>query len=357
MNELLKLHRNSDLKSNVSIGMLLLKARTFIALIVLVIVFSVLSPNFLTGQSLVLIAKHVALYAIMGIGMTAVIICGGIDLSVGSIVGLGGMIAGGLIYQGLRLPMFGIAIYFNVFIVIIITLILGVLVGAVNGLLVSRFKVAAFIATLGTMYIARGFALLRSGGETFPNLVGKTELGNTGFPILGAGVVFGIPISIWIMIVFGLVAAYIFKKTTLGWHIFAVGGNEKAAELSGVRVNRIKMFVYMFSGFCSAMVGLIVSSQLVASHPANGTSWEMNAIAAAVLGGTSMAGGIGSIGGTIIGAFVIGVLNDGMVMLGVSEFWQMVIKGLVIIVAVMVDQVQRDLQNKLALQSRNSTQK
>ena len=339
------------LKNPSTAGMLLLKARTFIALFLLLIVFSILSPTFLTPQSLILIAKHVALYAIMGIGMTSVIISGGIDLSVGSVVGLSGMIAGGLLYQGMRLG--DVTVYFNAVIVCIIACVLGTLVGGVNGLLVSRFKVAPFIATLGTLYVSRGFALIRSGGETFPNLMGKQELGNTGFQLLGAGTCLGIPFSIWIMVVLGLATAYVFKKTPLGWHIFAVGGNEKAAMMSGIRVPRIKMTVYMFSGFCAAVVGLIVSSQLVAAHPATGESWEMNAIAAAVLGGTSMAGGIGTIGGTIVGAFVIGVLNDGMIMLGVSEFWQMVIKGLVIVVAVIVDQVQRDMQNRMALQTRN----
>lgn len=155
------------------------------------------------------------------------------------------------------------------------------------------------------------------------------------------------------MIVIGFIAAYLFKKTPFGWHNFAVGGNERAAELSGIRVKRVKKLVYMFSGFCAAMVGVIVSSQLVASHPATGETWELNVIAAAVLGGTSLAGGRGTIGGTILGAFVIGVLSDGMVMMGVSEFWQMVIKGLVIVLAVIVDQFQGKLQNKLALESRS----
>lgn len=340
---------------NVNMGLILLKARTFIALIALVIVFSFLAPNFLSAQSMILIAKHVALYAVLGIGMTFVVVSGGIDLSVGSIVGLSGMIAGGLIYEGLVLPMFGVTVYFSVPVVMLITIIVGILVGAVNGLLVTRFNVAPFIATLGVLYVARGFSMLRSGGATFPNLVGKPELGNTGFPRLGADGFLGVPFSIWIMILIGVIAAYIFKKTPIGWHIFAVGGNERAAELSGIRVKRVKMLVYMISGLCAAIVGLIVSSQLVASHPATGESWELNAIAAAVLGGTSLAGGRGSIGGTILGAFVIGVLSDGMVMMGVSEFWQMVIKGLVIVLAVIVDQVQRNLQNKLALESRNKS--
>ncbi|VBB09683.1 abc transporter permease [Lucifera butyrica] len=340
-------------KNTMSLGMLLLKARTFIALILLVVVFSFLTPSFLSANSLILVAKHVALYALLAIGMTLVIISGGIDLSVGSIVGLAGMIAGGLINEGLRLDLFGVTIYFNVLIIILFTLLLGTGVGAVNGFLITRFNVAPFIATLGTMYAARGFALIRSNGETFPNLVGSVKLGNEGFPILGAGHVLGIPIAIWIMIFVGAVAAYMLKKTPLGWHIFAVGGNEKAAELSGIRVRRVKTIVYMISGFCSAIVGLIVASELVAAHPATGNTWEMNAIAAAVLGGTSMAGGIGTIGGTLVGAFVIGVLSDGMVMVGVSEFWQMVIKGLVIVVAVIVDQFQRNLENKMALQRKD----
>jgi erythritol transport system permease protein len=341
-------------QNNVTFGMLLLKLRTFIALIILLIIFSIITPNFLSTTNFIMMSKHVAQYAIMAIGMTFVMVSGGIDLSVGSIVGLTGMIAGGLIYEGLVLPMFGVTIFFNIPIIIFLTLAIGVAVGVINGLLVSRMKVPPFIATLGTMYIARGFALLRSGGETFPNLIGKEEYGNTGFPILGADTLLGLPIAIWIMALLAVAAVYIFKKTPLGCHIYALGGNQRAAELSGVRVNRVKMTVYMVSGFCCAIVGLIVSSQLVASHPANGTSWEMNAIAAAVLGGTSLSGGIGTIGGTIIGAFVIGILNDGMVMLGVSEFWQMVIKGLVIVLAVIVDQIQRDLQKKAALQSRNA---
>jgi erythritol transport system permease protein len=219
-----------------------------------------------------------------------------------------------------------------------------------SAILITRFNVAPFIATLGMLYVARGASLLLSQGKTFPNLVGSPELGNTGFPMLGAGTLMGIPVSIWILVLLGTAAAYIAAKTPLGRHIYAVGGNERAAVLSGVRVFRTKMFVYMFSGFCSAIAGLIIASQLVASHPMSGDMFELTAIAAAVLGGTSMAGGRGTIGGTIIGAFVIGVLGDGMVMMGVSSFWQMVIKGLVIVAAVVVDQFQRNLQSKAALQ-------
>ncbi|ESX05705.1 sugar ABC transporter permease [Mesorhizobium sp. LSJC268A00] len=337
--------------SSVSSGSLLLtlmKARTFIALIAVLIFFSIAAPNFLSTANLILMSKHVALNAFLAMGMTFVIITGGIDLSVGSIVGLCGMVAGYLVLNGIDLQ-FGYTIYFNVVDIALITLAVGILIGAVNGLLITRLNVAPFIATLGVLYVARGLALLSSDGRTFPNLVGKPELGTTGFGFLGAGRLLGLPVAIWILIVVALAAAYLAKYTPLGRHIFAVGGNERASRISGVRVNMVKMFVYMFSGFCAAIVGLIISSELMASHPATGESFELNAIAAAVLGGTSMSGGRGTIGGTIVGAFVIGILSDGLVMMGVSSFWQMVIKGLVIIVAVVVDQAQRRLQSRVTL--------
>ncbi|PTE11160.1 ABC transporter permease [Mesorhizobium helmanticense] len=331
-----------------SLLLTLMKARTFIALIAVLIFFSIAAPNFLSTANLILMSKHVALNAFLAMGMTFVIITGGIDLSVGSIVGLCGMVAGYLVLNGIDLQI-GYTIYFNVVEIALITLAVGILIGAVNGLLITRLNVAPFIATLGVLYVARGLALLSSDGRTFPNLVGKSELGTTGFGFLGAGRLLGLPVAIWILIVVALAAAYLAKYTPLGRHIFAVGGNERASRISGVRVNMVKMFVYMFSGFCAAIVGLIISSELMASHPATGESFELNAIAAAVLGGTSMSGGRGTIGGTIVGAFVIGILSDGLVMMGVSSFWQMVIKGLVIIVAVVVDQAQRRLQSRVTL--------
>jgi erythritol transport system permease protein len=331
-----------------SITLNLMKLRTFIALFAVLIFFSFAAPNFLSAANLILMSKHVALNAFLAMGMTFVIVTGGIDLSVGSIVGLCAMVAGGLILYGFDLRI-GYTVYFNVVEVIVITLCVGLAIGAVNGILITRLNVAPFIATLGTLYIARGLALLSSDGATFPNLVGSEDLGTTGYGFLGAGRLLGLPVVIWILIVVALAAAYLARFTPLGRHIFAVGGNERAAALSGIRVARVKMFVYMFSGFCAAIVGLVVSSELMASHPATGESFELNAIAAAVLGGTSMSGGRGTIGGTIVGAFVIGILSDGLVMMGVSSFWQMVIKGLVIIVAVVVDQAQRRLQQRVAL--------
>jgi len=335
-------------KQNISIGMILMQARTFIALFILTVAFTLLLSNrginFLSPINLLTVTKHVAITAILAIGMTFVIITGGIDLSVGSIVGLCGMIAGGLIHEGLNLPMFHMTIYYHVWVIIILTLILGTLIGLVNGLVITRFNVAPFIGTLGMMYIARGFANIRSGGATFPNLQGQARLGNTGFPFLGAGKIIGIPVSIWILIIVLAIGIYVAKKTPLGRHIYAIGGNARAARLSGVKVKRITTIVYAFSGFCSAIVGLIIASQLVAAHPATGETYEMSAIAAAVLGGTSLSGGIGTIGGTIIGAFVMGVLGDGLVMMGVSEFWQNVIRGVVIVAAVIFDQMQQQMK-------------
>ncbi|NVP55131.1 ABC transporter permease [Mycoplana rhizolycopersici] len=340
--------QNAQAGDGGSMLLTLMKLRTFIALFAVIAFFSIFAPNFLSTANIILMSKHVALNAFLAMGMTFVIITGGIDLSVGSIVGLCGMVAGGLILYGIDLQI-GYTVYFNIVEVAIITLLVGVAIGAVNGLLITKLNVAPFIATLGTLYVARGFALLSSDGQTFPNLAGNPDLGTTGFAFLGSGRIFGLPVSVWILVVVALAAAYIAKYTPIGRQIFAVGGNERAARMSGIKVDRVKMFVYMFSGFCAAIVGIIISSELMASHPATGNSFELNAIAAAVLGGTSMSGGRGTIGGTIIGAFVIGILSDGLVMMGVSSFWQMVIKGIVIIVAVVVDQAQRRLQQRVAL--------
>jgi erythritol transport system permease protein len=327
----------------------LMRLRTFIALFAVIIFFSFAAPNFISTGSIVLMSKHVALNAFLAIGMTFVIVTGGIDLSVGSLVGLCGMVAGLLILHGIELP-FGYTLFFNIPEIILIILILGVFVGLLNGLLVTWLNVAPFIATLGSLYVARGAALLISDGSTFPNLEGNPAFGTTGYAFLGAGHILNLPVSIWLLVLVALAAAYLARWTPLGRHIFMVGGNERAAALSGVNVNRVKLFVYMFSGFCAAIVGLVISSELMAAHPATGETFELNAIAAAVLGGTSMSGGRGTIGGTVIGAFVIGILSDGLVMMGVSSFWQMVIKGVVIIAAVVVDQAQRKLQQRVALQ-------
>jgi erythritol transport system permease protein len=343
--------RDESTKAKIALrgGVNILFGLTLLGLLLLLwLLLGVSTRSFWTPNNITNLLRQGSMTAILAIGQTFVIITGGIDLSVGSIVGLCGMVAGWLILNGLDLP-FGYTVYFNVVEIVIITLGVGMLIGAINGFLITRLNVAPFIATLGTLYVARGLALLSSDGRTFPNLVGDPSLGNTGFAFIGSGRFLGLPVSIWILVLVGAGAAYLAARTPLGRHIFAVGGNERAAALSGIRVSRVKMFVYVFSGFCASIVGLIISSELMASHPATGETFELNAIAAAVLGGTSMSGGRGTVGGTIIGAFVIGILSDGLVMMGVSSFWQMVIKGLVIIVAVVVDQAQRRLQQRVTL--------
>ncbi len=337
---------------------LLLEGRAFIALIVLIIIFALLSDSFLTFNNLVTMTKHVAYNAILALGMLFVILKGGIDLSVGSTVGLSGVVAGTLL-QGWNLTLFDIVVYPQVWVVVLASLTVGTLVGLINGVLVTRFNVAPFIATLGMLYVARGAALLISDGTTYPRLAGSPELNNEGFLLLGGGRILTIPTAIWIMIAFAAVAAFVLTKTPFGRWVYAAGGNERAAALSGVPVPKVKLRVYMISGFCAATTGLIISSELTSAAPQLGETFELNAIAAVVIGGAALTGGRGNVRGVLIGAFVIGFLSDGLVLLGVSTFWQTTIKGAVIILAVMLDQAQQRVKRSknaaLAAANRSST--
>lgn len=325
--------------------LLLLKLRAVLVLAILLLAFSILTPSFLTVNNLSILAKHVAISAILAVGMTFVILAGGIDLSVGSIAGLAGMVAGGLLTVGIGGHTAGVVVS------VLAALLVSAAVGLLNGVLVSRLAVAPFIATLGTLYIARGAAMLLSQGKTFPDLAGTAARGSTGFSVLGQSFVLGVPLPVWLMIAIAAVASMVAARTPFGRHVYAIGGNERAARLAGIRIERVKVLTYCFSGACAGLVGLIIASQLESAHPATGETFELNAIAAVVLGGTSLMGGRGSIGGSLIGAFVIGVLADGLVMIGVSEFWQMVIKGLVIVLAVTVDQLQSRVQARIAAAS------
>src|SRR5271157_3101387 len=217
----------------------LLRARAFLVLLLLLILFSSLAPSFLTANNLSILSKHVAISAILAIGMTFVVLTGGIDLSVGSVAGLGGMVAGYLLTQGLQMG--GSVHYPPVAAAILITLAVCLVVGLLNGWLVAKAGVAPFIATLGTLYIARGAALLLSNGKTFPNLAGQAARGNTGFPLLGQSFLFGIPVPVWMMFALFVIAALVAAKTPFGRHVYAVGGNERAARLAGIRVPRVKL--------------------------------------------------------------------------------------------------------------------
>jgi erythritol transport system permease protein len=332
-------------RRKVNLSKLLVEGRAFVALIVIVLTFSLISDNYLQSENLILMTRHVAMNAILAFGMLLVILNGGIDLSVGSAVGLSGVVAGYLL-GGMPLPFSDDVAYPSVLAVIIIALAVGGLVGLVNGLVITRLGVAPFIATLGMLYVARGFALLITNGETFTKLRGEEALGNTGFITVLAGKPLGIPMPVWLMVAFAVACSILLNRTAFGRWLYATGGNERAAELSGVPARRVKLLIYVLAGFCAGTVGLLLTADLPAATPNGGTLYELNAIAAVVIGGAALSGGRGTVRGTLIGAFVIGFLVDGLVLVGVSVFWQQVIKGTVIILAVAVDQIQQKLEKR-----------
>ena len=298
---------------------LILEGRAFFALIAIVAVFSFLSPNYFTTSNFLIMASHVAIYGILAIGMLLVILNGGIDLSVGSTLGLCGVISGFLM-QGVTLKTFGVIAYPPVWAVAILSCALGALVGAVNGVLIAYLRVPAFVATLGVMYVARGVALLLTNGLTYNNLGGRAELGNTGFDWLGFNRLFNVPIGVLVLAILALLCGLVLARTAFGRWLYASGGNMRAAELSGVPVKRVQISVYVLSGILAAMAGLVLSSQLTSAGPTAGTTYELTAIAAVVIGGAALTGGRGTIRGTMLGAFVIGFLSDGLVIIGVSSY-------------------------------------
>ncbi|RMC36481.1 ABC transporter permease [Paracoccus alkanivorans] len=322
-----------------NIGRLLLEGRAFFALILIIAVFSVMSPNYFTVGNFLIMSSHVAIYGLLSIGMLLVILNGGIDLSVGSILALAGVSAGAMM-QGIELQALGVILYPPVWAVVVLTCVLGALVGAVNGVLISIFKVPAFVATLGVMYVARGIALLMTNGLTYNNLSGRAELGNTGFGWLGFNRIAGIPISVLVLAAMAIIAGLMLSRSSFGRWLYASGGNERAAELSGVPTRRVKITVYTLSGILSAIAGLVLSSQLTSAGPTAGTTYELTAIAAVVIGGAALTGGRGTIRGTMLGAFVIGFLSDGLVIIGVSSYWQTVFTGAVIVLAVLMNSLQ-----------------
>lgn len=322
-----------------SLAKLLLEGRAFFALIAIVVVFSLLSPYYFTLGNFLTMASHVAIFGILAVGMLLVILNGGIDLSVGSTLGFSGVIAGFLM-QGVQLTALGVILYPPVWVVAVLVCVLGALVGLVNGVLIAWLKVPAFVATLGMLYVVRGAALLMTNGLTYNDLGGKPELGNTGFEWLGFNRLLDIPVGVLAMAVIALIGSIILNRSAFGRWLYASGGNERAAELSGVPVKRVQVSVYMLSGICASVAGLILSSELTSAGPTAGTSYELTAIAAVVIGGAALTGGRGNIRGTLVGAFVIGFLSDGLVITGVSAYWQTVFTGAVIVLAVLLNAIQ-----------------
>ena len=310
-----------------------------VSLIIGIAVFGALNPRFLSRESALAVLLGASTDGLMVIGMTIVIVCGGFDLSVGSVLALSGVCAGALM-QGVELQWAGVILYPPVWAVVVLTCCLGGLVGAVNGILVAWFKVPAFVATLGVMYVARGVALLQTNGLTYNNLSGKADLGNTGFDWLGFNRLAGVPISVLVLATLAIITALMLSRSAFGRWLYASGGNERAADLSGVPVKRVKITVYTLSGMLAAIAGLVLSSQLTSAGPTAGTTYELTAIAAVVIGGAALTGGRGTVQGTMLGAFVIGFLSDGLVIIGVSSYWQTVFTGAVIVLAVLMNSIQ-----------------
>ncbi len=301
-----------------------------IALLVLGLFLSVnpiTSGSFLTTKNIFNVLRQISSNLFLACGMTMVIILGGIDLSVGSIIALSGCIAAGCVSR-YNLPI-GIAI--------IAGILIGLLVGAFNGFVISKTTIPAFIVTLATMNIVKGFAYVYTGGS--PVRVVTKE-----WQFIGAGYIGSVPTPVVILVIVLIITGLIMNKTKLGRHIYAVGGNAQAAEFSGIKVARVKFLVHTFSGIMAGLAGVVLASRMYSGQPTAGDGAEMDAIAAVVVGGTSMAGGSGKIGGTIIGGLIIGVLNNGLNLLNVNSFWQYVVKGAVILLAVFIDY----LKNKKA---------
>jgi ribose transport system permease protein len=293
-------------------------------LLLICVVFALGSSEFLTASNLLNVALQTSIIAIVAIGMTFVIFTAGIDLSVGSLMALCGAVAAGIaVRQGM-----------DTYLSISIALGVGMFLGAVNGLMVVKGGIPPFVATLSMLAIARGLTLVYTEGRPIAGLDER-------FIYWGTGQVLGIPLPVIIMIIIAVVAHIITRYTPFGLHVYSTGGNEETTRLAGISPDRIKMAVYMISGILAALGGILLTARLWSAQPNAAVGWELDAIAAPVLGGTSLFGGVGSIGGTVIGAFIIGVLSNGLNLMGVPSYYQQVIKGLVLILAVTVDLINK----------------
>lgn len=293
----------------------------YITLLVLVVIFSLLSSNFLTAGNMINLLRQIAINGLIAIGMTMVITTGGIDLSVGSILGLTAMVSAFLMVSGVP-P----------FIAVIVCLALGALLGLINGFLIAQYKLQAFIVTLATMTTFRGLTYVISDGKPISNISDSSL-----FTFIGKGDILGIPIPIFIFFIAFAIAYVVLNKTVFGRNVYATGGNETAAKLSGVDVKKTHMKVYVISGLLAALAGLILISRLNSAQPTLGDGYELDAVAAVVIGGTSLAGGRGRISGTLVGILILGVISNGLNIIGVSSFYQEIVKGLIILIAVFLD--------------------
>ncbi|AMG01062.1 ribose ABC transporter permease [Vibrio harveyi] len=301
----------------------LIEQKSLIALLFLIVVVSFLNPNFFTVDNILNILRQTSVNAIIAVGMTLVILTAGIDLSVGSVLALCGAFAASMI--ALEVP---------VLIAVPTALFAGAALGAISGIIIAKGKVQAFIATLVTMTLLRGVTMVYTDGR--PISTGFTDTADA-FAWFGTGYALGIPVPVWLMVIVFAAAWYLLSHTRFGRYVYALGGNESATRLSGINVDRVKIGVYAICGMLAALAGIIVTSRLSSAQPTAGMGYELDAIAAVVLGGTSLMGGKGRIMGTLIGALIIGFLNNALNLLDVSSYYQMIAKAVVILLAVLVD--------------------
>lgn len=291
-----------------------------IILLCICLAFALGSSDFFTTSNLLNVALQTSIITIVAIGMTFTILTAGIDLSVGSVMALSGAIAAGLNVRQELDP----------FVAIGIALLLGMVIGAINGLMIVKGGIPPFVATLAMLAIARGLTLVYTQGRPIAGLDER-------FIYLGTGQIMGIPVPVFIMVVVAIIAHIVTRYTPFGLHVYATGGNEEPTRLAGVSPDRIKLAVYIISGFTAALGGVLLAARLWSAQPNAAVGWELDAIAAPVIGGTSLFGGVGTIGGTVVGAFIIGVLSNGLNLMGVPSYYQQVIKGVVFILAVSLD--------------------
>jgi ribose transport system permease protein len=310
----------------------LAKFSSIIALVVMFVGLSLASSQFLTVDNVMNVLRQISINLCLSIGLTLVILSGGIDLSVGSVLAVSGAVGAGLLKNGIALTSFGVSLQFTVCGAILAGLLVGLALGWFNGVAITRFRLPPFVATLGTLSIARGLTQLWTHG--FP----ITGLGPQ-FAFIGTGRFLGIPMPVWISGVLVALFALVTRQTVFGRHLYAVGGNERAAQLSGLNLRRTKLLVYTLGGGLAAAAGLLLTARLDSETPNAGIGYELDSIAAVVIGGTSLGGGKGSVLGTVLGCLIIGMLNNGLVLLEVSPFWQQVIKGFVILAAVALDKM------------------
>jgi ribose transport system permease protein len=308
--------------------------QSLIALLVLCITIGLLSDKFFTAGNGWNVLRQVAVNVCIAVGMTLIVLTAGIDLSVGSVLALCGAVTAELLKNGIEIPSGNLFIGFTILGAVLAGLIMGTILGLFNGFIITKFRVPPFVATLAMLTIARGLTMLWTRGHPVSNL-------GDNFLHIGTGWFIGIPVPVWIAGIVVLLALFITQKTKLGRYIYAIGGNEQAAVLSGINISKVKMTVYAIGGALAAVGGIIVTSRLDSAQPNAGTGYELDAIAAVVIGGTSLSGGKGTIWGTVLGAVIIGVLNNGLVLLNVSPFWQQVVKGAVILAAVIIDRTNK----------------